>query len=72
MNSQINFHNNPLDVLHVNSRKVSCDGGKNLLGYASGHPTIYLNMGKKNSVSCPYCSKSFSIERNLASLALKK
>ncbi|MBU6339806.1 MAG: zinc-finger domain-containing protein [Rickettsiales bacterium] len=59
----MNFHNNShnnlmsqaLEVIHIDSKKVSCEGGKG----ASGHPLVYLNMGKENSVVCPYCSKYF-------------
>jgi len=57
MNPQINPKNSPLETLHVTSKKVSCDGGKGVLG----HPLVYLNMGKNDSVTCPYCSKSFTI-----------
>lgn len=56
MNIQINSKNSPLETLHVDSKKVSCDG----LGT---HPLVYLNMGNKDSVTCPYCSKFFTIEK---------
>ena len=59
MNSQVNAHNSPSEVLHVNSKKVACDGGAG----ASNHPMVYLNMGEKNFVVCPYCSKYFTIEK---------
>ena len=39
----------------VQSRSVSCDGG---IG-AAGHPNVYLNIGSKNEVICPYCSRVF-------------
>jgi len=39
----------------VQSRSVSCDGG---IG-AAGHPNVYLNIGNKNEVICPYCSRVF-------------
>lgn len=55
MNQQINFKNS--DVLYVNSKKISCDGGVS----HSKHPLIYLNMGDKDFVVCPYCSKNFSL-----------
>jgi len=55
MNQQINFKNS--DVLYVNSKKISCDGGAS----DSKHPLIYLNMGDKDFVVCPYCSKNFSL-----------
>jgi uncharacterized Zn-finger protein len=55
MNPQINPKNSPLETLHVVSKKVSCDG-------SATHPLVYLNMGNKTSVTCPYCSKFFTIE----------
>jgi len=59
MNLQFNSIANPhLEVIHVDSKKVSCDGGKGALG----HPLVYLNMGQKDFVTCPYCSKFFTIE----------
>lgn len=45
------------EVLHVKSKKVSCDGSKS----ASTHPLVYLNMGDNDYVVCPYCSKYFTI-----------
>jgi uncharacterized Zn-finger protein len=64
----MSFHNNPqnnllskaLEIIHVDSKKVSCDGGKGV----SKHPLVYLNMGKENFVVCPYCSKYFTISNN--------
>jgi uncharacterized Zn-finger protein len=54
MNSQIS----PFETLHVNSKKISCNGGSTALG----HPLVYLNMGKNDYVICPYCSKYFTIK----------
>ena len=67
MNQQINFINS--DVLHVNSKKVSCDGGAG----SSKHPLVYLNMGEKDFVICPYCSKYFSLNdsKNSSNLSNK-
>ena len=49
------------EVLHVTSKKVSCDGGK----LEMGHPKVYLNMGSKDYVVCPYCSKLFTTDKNI-------
>jgi len=57
MNQQLNFKNS--DVLHDNSKKVSCDGEIS----SSKHPLVYLNMGDKDFVVCPYCSKYFSLNK---------
>ena len=45
------------DIEFVQSKKVICDGG----GGALGHPKVYLEMGEKNEIVCPYCSKLFKI-----------
>jgi len=34
---------------------VKCDGDDAV----SGHPVVYLNLGTKGHVVCPYCSKYF-------------
>ena len=69
MSPQINSQNSPFgspfEVLHVNSKKVSCDGGKG----ASNHPLVYLNMGEKNYAVCPYCSKYFTTDKTSATAA---
>ncbi len=59
MNVLVNPQNSPLEILHVNSKKVSCDGAKG----ASTHPLIYLDMGKNDFVVCPYCSKFFTVKK---------
>ena len=51
-----NYHSQVSEA--VKSKKVSCNGG----GGALGHPKIYLDMGKKNLIICPYCSKIFILE----------
>jgi len=60
MNSK-NIKNKVTEVLHVTTKKVSCDGGK----LDMGHPKVYLNMGDKDYVACPYCSKVFTINKNI-------
>ncbi len=59
MNLQFDHVANPhVEVIHVTTKKVSCDGGRG----SFGHPLVYLNMGQKNHATCPYCSKFFTIE----------
>jgi uncharacterized Zn-finger protein len=48
----------PPETLEVESRTVACDGGEGPLG----HPRVYLNMGGKNSVECPYCGRHFVLK----------
>lgn len=38
--------------------KVSCDGG------VLGHPKVYLDIGDKSSIECPYCGKKFNLKKN--------
>lgn len=59
MNSIVGSQNSPFETLYVTSKKVSCDGAKG----ASSHPLVYLNMGEKDFVVCPYCSKYFTIKQ---------
>ncbi|MBS0236287.1 MAG: zinc-finger domain-containing protein [Proteobacteria bacterium] len=42
----------------VDKREVSCDGGTGALG----HPLVYLEIGEKGRIECPYCSKVFVYE----------
>ena len=65
MNSQNKTKNSPLETLHVNSKKITCEGGNKI----SGHPLVYLNMGKNDSVTCPYCSKFFTIKKEVGQAA---
>ena len=54
---------NSSEILHANSKKVFCDGLRDTKDGASGHPLVYLNMGEKDFVVCPYCSKRFTINK---------
>ncbi len=42
----------------VETLKVHCDGGKGALG----HPRVYLNLGDKHFVDCPYCGHRFVLK----------
>ncbi len=54
MSNQPTTENND-DVVYTDCPEVSCEGN----GPATGHPLIYLNMGSKDAVECPYCSRRF-------------
>jgi len=56
----------PLEILHVNSKKVACDGSRDDKSGASGHPLVYLDMGKNDFVVCSYCSKYFNLQKSSA------
>ena len=57
MNSPEIKDNNAHDVELVDYKKVSCHGIDGPLG----HPKVYLDMGDKDFVVCPYCSKIFKL-----------
>jgi len=42
-------------ITEINGQEASCDGG----GGALGHPRIYLTIGPRGEVVCPYCSRRF-------------
>jgi len=44
----------PTEIIHVDERTVSCDGG----GGALGHPRVYLRIVDRETV-CPYCSRLY-------------
>jgi len=45
----------PVERVEVEDVKVVCDGG----GGAVGHPRVFLNMGDKRAIDCPYCGRRF-------------
>ena len=42
------------EIIESNKTTILCDGGDNF-----GHPAIYLNIGLRGVVVCPYCSRRF-------------
>ena len=50
----------PPEVMTVNEHRVSCDGA----GGALGHPRVYLEMGAKGFVECPYCDRRFVLSHH--------
>ncbi len=47
----------PPETIRVTNTRVSCDGG----GGALGHPRVWLEMGEKETVECPYCDRVFQL-----------
>ena len=45
----------PPETIEVDSREIACDGGAGALG----HPRVFLNMGDKQEIDCPYCGRRF-------------
>jgi uncharacterized Zn-finger protein len=48
-----------LEIVEAEQPVVRCDGG----GGPLGHPAVYLNMGDKGEIVCPYCSRHFVLKR---------
>lgn len=46
------------ETISVDSPVVACDGG----GGALGHPRVYLNMGDKTEIDCPYCGRQYRLK----------
>lgn len=46
------------EAIPVESPVVACDGG----GGALGHPRVYLNMGDKHEIDCPYCGRHYVLK----------
>ena len=47
------------ETIHVETKKVACDGG----GGALGHPLVYLTIGADGHVVCPYCSRDYVLKK---------
>ena len=47
------------ETVESDKTEVSCNGGGDL-----GHPRVYLNMGDKGEVECPYCDRKFVLRGN--------
>ena len=55
----------PVEVVEVENPKVACEGESGALG----HPRIYLNMGDKREIDCPYCGKRFVLKEGATAAA---
>ena len=62
-----------LEIVSVNYKQISCNGIKDeKKAYkSSGHPLVYLNMGDKNFVTCPYCNKYYTLQKNIKTSSKK-
>lgn len=52
----------PPEIVEVDETRIACDGG----GGALGHPLVYLEMGGKDEVDCPYCGRKFKLSAKAA------
>ena len=57
MQDQSWYVQNP-EVIVVESKKVSCDGG----GGALGHPKVWYDMAEDDHVECGYCDRVFALK----------
>ena len=55
----------PPETIQVESTKVACDGG----GGALGHPRVFLEMGQRREIDCPYCGRRFVLKEGSAAHA---
>jgi uncharacterized Zn-finger protein len=46
----------PLETIEVEDKVVACDGGPH------GHPRVFLNMGDKSAIDCPYCGRHYVLK----------
>tara|TARA_Y100000590_G_scaffold424340_1_gene531092 strand:+ start:2538 stop:2735 length:198 start_codon:yes stop_codon:yes gene_type:complete len=46
------------EIIYIKDSKVSCDGG------STGHPLVYLVVPDEGGIECPYCSRTFKINKN--------
>ena len=49
-----------IKIVEITSKKAACDGEIAL----SNHPLVYLNVGDKGEVTCPYCSTKFIVKKS--------
>lgn len=52
----------PPETLFVDEKSVACDGGNGSLG----HPRVYLTMGDADSITCPYCDRTYVLKDSAA------
>lgn len=48
----------PAETVETDSPKIACEGESPALG----HPRVYLNMGDKREIDCPYCGRRFVLK----------
>jgi len=48
----------PAEIVEVEDKRVAWDGDAGPLG----HPRVFLEMGNKDSIDCPYCGRRFVLK----------
>ncbi len=52
----------PPETIETDKTRIACDGG----GGALGHPRVFLEMGSKGEIDCPYCGRKFVLSKEAA------
>jgi uncharacterized Zn-finger protein len=53
------------EIILVEERVIACDGGDGPLG----HPRVFLNLGDKGEIECPYCGRRYQLKAGAAQRA---
>lgn len=55
-----------IETIQTKTKKVSCEGNNTnkSLGKSLGHPRVFLNMGEKDHIDCPYCGRRYQYCEN--------
>ncbi|MDP1974734.1 MAG: zinc-finger domain-containing protein [Alphaproteobacteria bacterium] len=59
-----------IETIQTKTKKVYCDGNpkngdKSMHNKSLGHPRVFLNMGEKDHIDCPYCSRRYQHNETL-------
>jgi uncharacterized Zn-finger protein len=46
----------PIEIITADEPVVACDGGP------MGHPRVFLELGEKGEIDCPYCGRRFVLK----------
>ena len=46
------------EIILVEEQVIACDGGDGPLG----HPRVFLNLGDKGEIECPYCGRRYALK----------
>ena len=58
-------NDNAVTEIRIGTREFHCVG----VSPPHDHPHIYINMGERNVILCPYCSTSFRFDAQLGPFA---